>query len=61
MYCLDVRVIDVDDHHLRRAPGGAAGLDGTGRPVADLQEAHQAGGLAAARQGLVSPRSLREV
>jgi hypothetical protein len=53
---LDVRVVDVDHDHLGGAPGGAAGLDGAGCAVADLQEAHQAGRLAAAGQGLVSPR-----
>ena len=40
---LDIRVIHVADHHLGGAPRGAAGLDGAGGPVADLQEAHQAG------------------
>ena len=47
---LDVGVVDVDDHHLGRAARGAARLDGARRAVADLQEGHQAGGLAAARQ-----------
>ena len=47
---LDVGVIGVDDHHLGGAPGGAAGLDRAGRPVADLQEAHQPRGFAAARK-----------
>ena len=45
---LDVGMIDIDDHHLGGAPRGAARLDGAGRAVADLQEAHQAGRLAAA-------------
>ena len=47
---LDVGVIDVDDHHLGGAARRAAGLDRARRAVADLQEAHQAGGAAAARK-----------
>ena len=47
---LDVGVIRIDNHHLRRAAGGAAGLDGPCGTVADLQETHQARRLAAARQ-----------
>src|SRR5690242_14862706 len=39
---LDVRVVDVADHHLGGAPGRPAGLDGAGGAVADLEEAHQA-------------------
>ena len=46
----DIGMIDVDHHHLGGATGGAARLDGSGGAVADLQEAHQARGLAAARQ-----------
>ena len=38
----DVRMVDVDDHHLGGAPGRAAGLDGPGGTVADAQETHQA-------------------
>src|SRR4029078_78436 len=49
---LDIRVVDVDHDHLGRTARGAARFDGPGRPVADLEEAHQAGGLAAARQRL---------
>src|ERR1700753_2616989 len=30
---LDVRVVDVEDHHLGRAPGGTAGLDRARRGV----------------------------
>src|SRR6202030_2285864 len=37
---LDIRMIDVDDDHLGGAAGGAAGLDGAGSPVTDLQERH---------------------
>jgi hypothetical protein len=47
---LDIGVVGVDDDHLGRAPRGAARLDRAGRPVADLEEAHQARGLAAARE-----------
>ena len=50
---LDVGVVGVDDHHLGGAPRGAARLDGAGGAVADLEEAHQAGGLAAAGEPLV--------
>ena len=47
---LDVGMVDVDDHHLGGAARGAARLDRAGRAVADLEEAHQAGRLAAARE-----------
>ena len=57
----DVRMVDIDDDHLRRAARGAAGLDRTGGPVADLQEAHEAGRLAAARQGLGLAAQVGEV
>ena len=50
---LDVRVVGVDDHHFRRAARRAARLDRARRAVADLQEAHQARRLAAAREPLV--------
>ncbi|MPL92618.1 hypothetical protein SDC9_38730 [bioreactor metagenome] len=58
---LDVGVIHVADHHLRRAPRGAARLDRAGRPVADLQKAHQPRGLAAARELLALGTQAREV
>ena len=58
---LDVRVVDVDADHLGRAPRGAARLDGAGRAVADLEERHQPGGLAAAREQLVLAAQLGEV
>ena len=58
---LDVRMVDVDDDHLGGAPRGAAGLDRAGGPVADLEEAHQAAGLAAAGQGLALAAQGREV
>ena len=58
---LDIRVIHVADHHLRRAPRRAARLDGARRPVADLQEAHQPRRLAAARKALIGRAQAREV
>ena len=54
-------MIDVDDHHLGGAPRGAARLDGAGGAVADLEEAHQAGRLAAARQLLAFAAQRGEV
>ena len=57
----DVRVVDVDDHHLGGAARGAARFDGAGGAVADLQEAHQARGLAAPRQGLVGGPEAGEI
>ncbi len=56
-----VGVVDVEGHHLGGAPGGAAGLDGAGGAVADLEEAHQAGGLAAAGQRLAGPPQVGKV
>ena len=50
----------VDNHHLGRARGGAAGLDRAGRPVANLEEGHEAGGFAAARKPLALSRAGRE-
>ena len=58
---LDVGVIDVDDDHLGGAAGGAARLDGAGGAVADLEEAHQAGGLAAAGEAFAFAAQLGEV
>ena len=58
---LDVGMVDVDDHHLGGAAGGAARLDGAGGAVADLEEAHQAGRLAAARKPLAFAAQVREV
>ena len=54
-------MVDVDDDHLGGAPCSAAGLDRAGRPVADLQEAHQAARFAAAGQRLVGAAQVREV
>ena len=58
---LDVGVIDVDHHHLGGAARGAARLDGAGGAVADLQERHQAGRAAAARQSLAIAAQRREI
>jgi hypothetical protein len=58
---LDVRVVGVDDHHLGRAARGAARLDGACRAVADLEEAHEPGGLAAAGEPLAFTAQAREV
>jgi len=46
---LDIGMVDIDRDHLGGASRGAAGLDRARRAVADLEEAHQAGGFAAAR------------
>ncbi len=45
---LDIGMVDVDRHHLGCAARRAAGLDGARRAIADLEERHQAGRLAAA-------------
>ena len=58
---LDVGMVDVDDDHLGGAPGGAARLDGAGGAVADLEEAHQARRLAAARERLALAAQVGEV
>jgi hypothetical protein len=58
---LDIGVIHVADHHLGRAPRGAARLDRARRAVADLEEAHQPRRLAAARQLLALAAQRREV
>ena len=58
---LDIRVIGIDDHHLGRAARGAARLDRARRAVADLEEAHQARGLAATRQLFTLGAKRREV
>ena len=58
---LDVGVVDVDHHHLGGAARRAARLDGARGAVADLEEAHQAGGLAAAGQPLAFAAQAREI
>ena len=61
MIGFDVGVIDVDHHHFRRAARRAARLDRARRAVADLQERHEAGRAAAARQLLVLAAQQGEV
>ena len=58
---LDIRMVDIDDNHLGGAAGCAAGLDGAGRAVADLEETHQAGRLAAAGKAFVFAPQGREI
>ena len=58
---LDVGMVDVDRHHLGRATCRATGLDGAGRPVADLEERHQAGRLAAAGELLALAAQAGEI
>ena len=58
---LDVRMVEVERDHLGRPARRAAGLDGARGAVADLEEAHQTGRAAAARQALVGAAELGEV
>ena len=58
---LDIRMVDIDHDHLGRTARRAARLDGAGCAVADLQEAHQAGGTAAARKLFAFAAQMREV
>ncbi len=58
---LDIGVIDVDDHHLGGSTGGAARLDGARSAVADLEEAHETGRLAAARELFARAAQGREI
>ena len=51
---LDVGVIDVEDDHLGRPPGGAAGLDRAGRGVGAAHERDRAAGRAARGQQLLA-------
>src|SRR6185312_13182921 len=57
----DVRVIEIEDDHLGGAAGGAAGLDGAGGAVADLEETHEAGRFAAAGKRFAFAAEGREV
>ena len=59
--CLDVRMIDVEDDHLGGAARGAARLDRARGAVADLEEAHQAGRLAAAGELLAFAAQVGEI
>ncbi len=54
-------MIHIQTDHLGGAAGRAAGLDGTCCTVADLEEAHQAGGLAAAGERLTGSADFAEV
>ena len=56
-----IRVIEIKADHLRGATRGAARLDGAGGTIADLEEAHEARTLAAARERLVLTTALREI
>ena len=58
---LDVGVVEVEADHLGCAAGGAARLDRARCAIADLEEAHEARALAAARERLVLAAELREV
>jgi hypothetical protein len=58
---LDVRVVQVQAHHLGRPAGGAAGLDGARRPVPHRQEGHEPGGAATAGQRLLGAPHLGEI
>ena len=58
---LDVGVIDVDDDHLGGAARGAARLDRSGGAIADLEEAHQPRGFAAAGERFALGAEAREV
>ena len=58
---LDVRVVDVEDHHLGRPAGLAAALDDAGEGVEALHEGDRARGGAAAGQRLAGGAQLREI
>ena len=58
---LDVGVVDVEHDHLRRAAGGAAGLDGAGGGVGAAHEGDRAGGGAAGGEQLLGGADAGEV
>ena len=58
---LDVRVVEVETHHLGGAAGGAPRLDRARAAVAHAEEAHKAAGLAATGEPLVLAADLGEV
>src|SRR5581483_6504481 len=58
---LDVRVVDVEDDHLRGAPRLATGLDRAGRGVGAAHEGDRPGGVAALRELLLRRAEAREV
>src|SRR5262249_19461029 len=49
----DIRVIGVEDHHLRRPTGLAAALDDPGEGVEALHEAERSAGASAAGEGSI--------
>ena len=57
----DIRVIGVEDHHLRGAAGLAAALDDAGEGVETLHEAQGAGRAAAARKQSVFFAQRRQI
>src|SRR5262249_53358638 len=57
----DLGVIHVEADHLRRTPRRTAALRRAGRAVEDLEEAHEAGARAAARELLLLAADLAEV
>ena len=57
----DIGVICNKANHFRGATGGAARFDGTSGPVADLEEAHEAGTATTTRQRLVRATDVGEV
>src|SRR5690606_28981927 len=58
---LDLRVVEVQAHHLGGATGGAAALGAAGRTVEDLEEAHQTAAGATARELLLATTDGAEV
>src|SRR5207253_5382066 len=58
---VDVRMVDVEHDHLRRAPRLATGLDRPGRRVGTAHEANRPGRIAALRKLLLRRAQLREV
>ena len=57
----DVRVIDIQDHHLRRSPRFSAALDHARKCIKSLHEAHRARSNSAAAQRLSASAQRREV
>ncbi|KXK38559.1 MAG: hypothetical protein UZ16_OP3001000765 [Candidatus Hinthialibacteria bacterium OLB16] len=58
---LDVRVVDIDDHHFGGPACGATGFDRSGGTVADAQEAHQSRASPAAGQRFADPADVRKI
>ncbi|OQA37758.1 MAG: hypothetical protein BWY56_00657 [Acidobacteria bacterium ADurb.Bin340] len=57
----DVRVVQIEGHHLGGPARGAAALDGARGPVAHCQEAHEAGAAPPAGKGLLGAPDTAEV